>query len=286
MKVILSFELINTIEDMSDTEHNNFFGFALVEVNCPDSMLRPVLPYKLNGHTIYPTGQWTGVYFSEELIAVIKLGYKIKYIKGYEFSTNKIDLFSKYVDDFFLTKTLAILPSERFIAKMHLNQLYGVFGRKKELTRVLNVNNKDIHGYLSSYIVKSVIKINDDVSTLLLTHNINSELLTELNIFLESEYVNPYMIVKYNVAIASAVTAYGRIHRIPYKLLPGTLYTDTDSIFSIDVLPDHLIGSDLGLMKDELGGGNLLLRRHISLFSWVSLKEPNNLLSILRGKYL
>lgn len=148
---------------------------------------------------------------------------------------------------------------------MHLNQLYGVFGRKKELTKVVNVNNKDIHGYISSYIVKSVIKINDDVSTLLITHNINSELLTELNIFLESEYVNPNMFVKSNVAIASAVTAYGRIHMIPYKLLPGTLYTDTDSIFSKDVLPDHLIGSDLGLMKDELGGGNLLLRRHISL---------------------
>ncbi len=41
---------------------------------------------------------------------------------------------------------------------------------------------------------------------------------------------------------------------IYYKLLPGTEYTDTDSIFTTEVLPDHLIGKDLGLMKDELNG--------------------------------
>jgi len=44
---------------------------------------------------------------------------------------------------------------------------------------------------------------------------------------------------------------------LPYKLLPGTAYTDTDSIFIDGVLPKHLsstIGKDLGMMKDELDG--------------------------------
>lgn len=45
---------------------------------------------------------------------------------------------------------------------------------------------------------------------------------------------------------------------IPYKLLPGTVYTDTDSIFTTDILPDHLIGKDLGLMKDELDGNTII----------------------------
>jgi hypothetical protein len=53
-------------------------------------------------------------------------------------------------------------------------------------------------------------------------------------------------IVMSNVAIAAAVTAYARIHMIYFKLLPGTVYTDTDSIFTTDELPDQLIGSDLG----------------------------------------
>ena len=41
---------------------------------------------------------------------------------------------------------------------------------------------------------------------------------------------------------------------IPYKLLPGTIYTDTDSIITTDILSDDCIGKDLGQMKDELSG--------------------------------
>src|SRR5215813_9669206 len=41
---------------------------------------------------------------------------------------------------------------------------------------------------------------------------------------------------------------------IPFKLLPGTVYTDTDSIFTTEILPKSLIGNELGMMKDELNG--------------------------------
>jgi hypothetical protein len=70
----------------------------------------------------------------------------------------------------------------------------------------------------------------------------------------ESNIKNSNRIVMSNVAIAAAITAYARIHMIYYKLLPGTVYTDTDSIFTTDILPEHLIGSELGQMKDELKG--------------------------------
>lgn len=42
---------------------------------------------------------------------------------------------------------------------------------------------------------------------------------------------------------------------IKYKLLPGTAYSDTDSIFTTGKLPDHLIGNDIGMMKDETRTG-------------------------------
>jgi hypothetical protein len=58
--------------------------------------------------------------------------------------------------------------------------------------------------------------------------------------------------IKSNVAIASAVTSYSRIHMIPFILHPGTVYTDTDSIFSESELPSNLISKELGFMKDEL----------------------------------
>jgi len=41
---------------------------------------------------------------------------------------------------------------------------------------------------------------------------------------------------------------------IPFILHPGTVYTDTDSIFSANPISMELIGEALGLMKDELEG--------------------------------
>lgn len=99
MKKPMPFEIIKYYNNMIGINLMNFFGFCEVEVTCPDSIKRPVLPVKYKGKTIYPTGTWTGIYFSEELKDVIKLGYTFKLLKGYEFS--KTDLFSKYLDSLF-----------------------------------------------------------------------------------------------------------------------------------------------------------------------------------------
>jgi len=47
-----------------------------------------------------------------------------------------------------------------------------------------------------------------------------------------------------NVANASAVTAYARIVMIPFKLDPNTLYTDTDSMFTLTPIYPNLLGGD------------------------------------------
>jgi hypothetical protein len=39
-----------------------------------------------------------------------------------------------------------------------------------------------------------------------------------------------------------------------FKLDSGCLYTDTDSIFTSNKLPDNLINDEIGSMKDELSG--------------------------------
>ncbi len=41
---------------------------------------------------------------------------------------------------------------------------------------------------------------------------------------------------------------------IPYKISPHVCYTDTDSIFTTQPLPEHQVGDALGQMKDELNG--------------------------------
>ena len=54
-----------------------------------------------------------------------------------------------------------------------------------------------------------------------------------------------------NVAIASAVTAYARMHMIQFKNNENCFYTDTDSIGTTQKLPPELIGSELGQLKLE-----------------------------------
>jgi len=251
MKNPMPLNLIKIHKNMIDIKLENFFGYLKVEVTCPKTMLRPVLPFKFEGKTIYPTGNWIGIYFSEELKAVQMLGYQFKLIEGYEFS--KANLFNNYVDHFFNIKKTST-GAQKAIAKLHLNGLYGYFGRRQDLIETVNVDNNSLPNYLSTRIVKELFKINDNYSTLLLSDNINHKVLRNLNMICESNIKSTNKIVMSNVAVAAAVTAYARIHMIYYKLLPGTVYTDTDSIFTTDILPEFLIGSDLGLMKDELNG--------------------------------
>jgi hypothetical protein len=275
MKNLMPLNLIKFHKNMDNINLNNFFGFIEVEVTCPIDMLRPVLPFKYMDKTIYPTGTWTAIYFSEELKAVEKLGYRFKLIRGYEFS--KANIFNEYVDHFFNIKRTSA-GVEKAIAKLHLNGLYGYFGRRQDLIETVNVNNNNITSYLSTRIVKDILNINEEYSTLLLSANLNPDALIKLNMICESNLKIVTKFVMSNVAIAAAVTSYARIHMIYYKLLPGTVYTDTDSIFTTHVLPEFLIGNDLGEMKDELNG--LTIQEGIFLgvkkYGYWFLDEINN----------
>ena len=83
-------------------------------MECPDSVLRPVLTYRFKGKTIFPRGLFTGVYFSEELKAVLPIGYKILKIHSAK-QFDKSDLFTGYVNQMYHTKNplLTALPPER-----------------------------------------------------------------------------------------------------------------------------------------------------------------------------
>ena len=247
-------EMIKYHKDMGDVKLENFFGFCLAEVSCPNHLKIPLLPYKKDGGTIFPTGNWIGVYFSEELKEVVKHGYKVTLIKGYEFS--KANLFNDYIQHFYNIKKFSSGP-ERFISKMHLNQLYGVFGRRKDTLQTKLIPNSELGSYLAKYIVKSIIEINESASVLLIKNNVNAKIVQKLNIFFETDFINPESDVKSNVAIASAVTAYARIHMVKLKMQClnegiDILYSDTDSIFTNKPLPQNLVGKELGQLKDEL----------------------------------
>ena len=242
--------VVNKLIDLSNRSLDSFFGFAYVEIFCPIDMLRPVLPFHKDGKTIYPVGSWTGIYFSEELKAVSKLGYKIKLINGYEFT--KANLFEPYINYFYEIKKNSV-GVERNMAKLQLTNLYGYFGRKQIGLTTSNVKNTELSNVLLTRIVKSLTPINNDYTTVLTYSNVNYSMLAKLNNQFKSIGSDQHYIMS-NVAIAAAVTAYARIIMIPFKIDPNTLYTDTDSMFTTKPIDPNLIGIELGMMKDELKG--------------------------------
>jgi DNA polymerase type B, organellar and viral len=243
--------------DGNSVKLEDIFGFAEARITTPNDIEIPLLPFKIDNETLHPLGSWIGVYFTEELKTVKKYGYKIDLIKVYNFS--KADIFTKYIEYFYNIKKNSTGPL-RLIAKMHLNQLYGYFGRRKTLIETKNVYNKDLMKYFGNYTVFSEIKINESISTILISSNLDYNIINEIKDFNNLDLITKFRNVKSNVAIAAAVTAYARIEMIEYKILLTKLginlfYTDTDSIFINKELPDYLIGEALGLMKDELKGG-------------------------------
>jgi hypothetical protein len=250
MKNALPHEVINRYSNMNNIKLANFFGFCEAEIETPNT-LKPILPCKYKGKTIFPTGSWTATYFSEELKAIVKRGYKVKLIKGFEFS--KAYLFNEYIDHFFHQNYIS-RGAQRFISKMHLNQLYGIFGRRKDVITTVNVYNKDLFKLVACKIVKSIVEIDDNITTVLIIDNIDNDIISKLNIKIDRELESNFKLVKNNVAISSAVTAYARIHMMDFKLNFDIYYTDTDSAILGSDLPKHLVGKELGLMKDELKG--------------------------------
>ena len=222
-----------------------------LELECPQSVKRPVLPYKWQNKTIYPKGRFSGVYFSEEIKDVLKIGYKIISIKcAKRFSKGYV--FNDYVEEMFKLKKGAE-GAERWIAKLLLNSLYGSFARKQEILRTVTVPNNDVPAYLVAYPSGTVLDSGEETSTILYEDRPNDQALDQLG----SMYVDDSSFrknVKANVAIAAAITSYARIHMNRIKQLPTVIYSDTDSAITTKPLPDNLIGKEMGMFKDELNG--------------------------------
>ena len=70
--------------------------------------------------------------------------------------------------------------SSRFIAKMQLNTLYGIFGRKRDLIQTKIINQDEFNNYLVNRSIKSIVDLNGK-SILLLQNNIPTRLLSLMN---------------------------------------------------------------------------------------------------------
>lgn len=91
---------------------------------------------------------------------------------------------------------------------MHLNQLYGYFGRKQELIETRNIKRDELTEFLSNYPVLSIIEINDEIITILMSCNLDFDIINTLNMDYSVNISSNFRKVKSNVALAAAVTSY------------------------------------------------------------------------------
>ena len=134
-----------------------------------------------------------------------------------------------------------------YIAKLLLNSLYGRFGMNDLFTYTEIISNKDY----ATFEKNSKPSIQDVI-------DLGKNYLVQLKnpkVDLDTDLDNSFEVHNVSVAIASAVTAYARIHMSQFKnnpLLPNLYYSDTDSVYFDGPLPKEFISNtELGALKLE-----------------------------------
>lgn len=216
----------------------NPFGFFRVNVTAPDLHI-PILPHrvKVGGsvRTIYPTGTWSGTYFSEEIKNAMKYGYKFEILEAILFESEVI--FESCMEQKFNIKKSYEKDSPMyFISKLLMNSLYGRFGMDGSNEINVIVSQKESEEIFLKY------------------KNVDCIVLPSKNVLVSYQDDTKKNNYNASIAISSAVTAYARIDmseilvRYPYNIYA----IDTDGVkMDVDLDPKYLSDTELGKMKHE-----------------------------------
>ncbi|GKA18019.1 DNA polymerase-like protein, partial [Tanacetum coccineum] len=89
--------------NLEDRDLDGMLGFIEAYVVCPKTLKKPFLPFRdKNGVLIFPTGEFVGVYYSEELKFAREIGYTVIPTSGYLFE-KKERPFREFVSSFLPT---------------------------------------------------------------------------------------------------------------------------------------------------------------------------------------
>jgi hypothetical protein len=239
---------------LKDPQLINPFGFFYVDVVTPMDLKHPILQlHHKTSHgvrTISPLGKFSGWFFSEELYNAQNFGYKFTILKGYLFKSDYI--FKDYVEDLYNLRLQYDKSNPmNYTAKLLLNSLYGRFGMDDIFNRLAIVHQKELKEIEQNFNITSVTFLSNTSKKgdqyLVSFNDPEDRIITKMDGYNETHNVN--------IAIASAVTAYARIHMSQFKnnpSLPNLYYTDTDSAFFDGPIPDSFISSTkLGAFKLE-----------------------------------
>ncbi len=188
------------------------------------------------------------MYFSEELYNAEKYGYKFEILWGYTFKKGFV--FKDYIDKLYNLR-LQYPKSDpmNYIAKILLNSLYGRFGMNDSFTYSQIISMKDYPIFFKQKGFKESLK---DLITLGYNYLVQ---LKNPAVEEKTNLDNGFETYNVNISIASAVTAYARIHMSQFKNnlnFPNLYYSDTDSLYFDGPLdPSFISNTRLGALKLE-----------------------------------
>lgn len=224
-----------------ELESKGLIGFIKCQVQAPSNLNIPVLPVKHGGKLTFPVGEFTGTWCRVELVKALEIGYIIKPLEAWIFKSGTP--LKSYSETLTNLKDLAGKEGNktlRTVMKLLTNSLYGKFASKYFLTTTEIVKADDISVVKDLYKINSITKV--DCNHMIVNHDIKPLVDSKLEgtDLLKGAYDRAAKALAdkdLNVAVASAVTAYGRVQL--YSLMQevqargGTVcYTDTDSVFA------------------------------------------------------
>jgi hypothetical protein len=222
---------------------DSLFGFIEAYVVCPKSIKKPFLPYRDKNNTlIFPTGEFVGVYYSEELKYARGLGYTVLPISGYLFEKMESP-FKSFVSTLFASRLEARKDGNEamaYVYKILMNSLYGRFGINP-ISTITDICDEDRFNHM--------IRHNKLIFSEMLSEN-KYIVAYRSNIATDTDHWKPPK--NSAVQLSAAVTACARIYMYPYISRDDCYYTDTDSVVLGQPLPEEMISSTvLGKFKLE-----------------------------------
>ena len=191
-------------------------GFFLADVHYPEDSYLPVLPVLAQQKLFFPTGYYRGVFADLELREAINQGAGVRIISGRIFLAEP--LLRSYAETIYQMKLEAERnnqPGKRYVCKILLNALYGKWGQKREQRMFL---------------------LDDGTAGLFpLPNGLAWKWVT-----CHATHIMPH--------IAAAITSRARLMIWNSLQSCCAWYTDTDSLFTSDILP---VSDEIGSLKLE-----------------------------------
>lgn len=219
-------EMPNECEGFSRKLDMEKMGFIEARVYVPENTYVPFLWAKspIDNKFIFPTGEFKGTWSTLELNHALKQGVRILEFGKKLYFKNGGKIFEKFVTEHYNFREKSHDETEKIIAKLILNSLYGRMGIKRDREGIEFDNGQEnVTPYTEFKLKNKTVRF------------------VKTDVRLKSFS---------NVAIAAYITAHSRIimHRLLNEVKETLYYTDTDSLFTTARMPT---GTGLGALKLE-----------------------------------